>query len=194
MGCQHAKVCRGCAEKKGVCAFCSKPARGSKEDVAKLQAALDKDLAGHKLGRELPNELAKKLLPDVRFTMVSHPDAPCKTCRKHSEPLAAAEKEKVTLIASEEQLSELLIRQGLAGKEEAALCAAQLVQALWEPAHGGSQPDKVQVAESKSSGKAKFVAEFEYKKGHAAWNGSVALDADGNFIELQARDSGKKCH
>jgi hypothetical protein len=164
----HAKICQQCADKAQVCPYCQKAAVGSRAAaVKKIEEELAKALPDHKVGRALPNELAKKLLPNVPFFMVMHSGSPCKACEANHEPLAAVEfkddkdsEGTVHILKSEKDLAELLARQKLPGTEEGVLLAAQLAQAMWEPLGGGLTPDfleKVKIEGGK--------AVFEFKKG-----------------------------
>jgi hypothetical protein len=189
--CCHAKFCKDCAEKKEVCGYCGKPLPSAKKPVmAKLQAELDKALPEHKVGRQLPGE--RSWLPNVQFFMVVHAGSPCKTCAANAEPLIAIErkddKEEIHVLTSEKDMSELLKLQKVSGKEEAALAVAELVQALFEPIHGGLEPSNL--------GKVKLdngKARFEYKKGHAYWELVVSFDKDGAFTGLEVKDTGRMC-
>lgn len=180
--CAHAKMCKECAAKKQVCAYCGRPLKGAVAPfMGRLQEALAKALPDHKIGRRLPNELAKKLLPRAQFYMVLHSGSPCTACAKNAEALAAIEfkdendKEgTVRILASEKDLAELLVRQKLAGGPDAALCAAELVQALWQ---GKGAPEASEVKDGKAS--------FKIWKGDRAGGLSVALDADGKFASLE---------
>jgi hypothetical protein len=199
----HSRICQACADKKQVCPFCRKPTAGSRADAAsKVQAALGKALPGHKLGRELPGEHLKAL-PQVKFFMVMHGDVPCKTCAAHSEPLGVIEYKgekdsegETRLISSEKELSELLLRHKLGGKEKAALCAAMLVQALWEPLRGNlkgmdaGKPVEPEQAKLAPEGEG-FKASFEFKRGRAFWLLHVTLDKDGAFAGLSVEDTGR---
>jgi hypothetical protein len=126
--------------------------------------------------------------------MVLHKDQPCKTCAKDAECLAAIEYSnvkddpgKVSLIASEAALSDLLKRQKLSGKEKAAILAAKLVQALSSSKGKAVEAEK---AELKPDGEGS-KATFEYKKAKAVWLVHVALDKEGGFTGLTVEDSGR---
>lgn len=184
-----ARICKECAEKLQVCPYCCRLRPGSKGPAAKrIQDELDKLLPGHKVGRALPGELAKKLLPRVSFFLVIHDGSPCKTCAKNAEPIAVMECKdekdqvgEVRILTSEKELSDLLIRQKLVLLEgpDTAGCVAELVQALWEPVHGG--------LEKKSDGT------YEYKKGHAWWKLTVTFGEGGAFTGLEVQDTGRAC-
>lgn len=180
----HAKICQTCADKAQVCPYCQKALAGSRAAASKkIEDELGKLLPDHKVGRALPNELAKKLLPNVQFFMVMHSSSPCKACEAHQEPLAAIEfkDEKdsegtVRILKTEKDVLELVQRQKLAGKEEGVLLAAQLLEATWEP--GDLTPDlaeKVKIENGKAT--------FEFKKGKASW-ALVVSTADGLISDL----------
>lgn len=185
--CMHAKFCKECADRKKVCAWCAKPLAGSAADVmGRLQAGLDKALPGHRAGRSI----SKKPLPRVTFFLVVHDGTPCTSCPKHAEALAAIEYKdekdtegQVRILTSEKDLSELLARQKPGGKEEAALCAAELAQALWESKKGGVEPSSVKDVKI-VDGKAKFTI----VQGEAARTLVVTLNEQGEVTGLSGEE------
>lgn len=193
----HAWICQTCAHKEQVCPFCGKSKGGAaaKLEVDRIQRELSRALPGHRVGRELPNKLAARLLPRVKFFTVFHSGHPCDACVRHSEPLAAVvfqnDKDRngtVSIVCTENELADLLKRQKLSGGAEAALCAAQLVQALWLPDNGGLEPSDLKgvTVDGKSD-----IAAFEYKKGDACWALRVRLDREGAFIDLHVENTGR---
>jgi hypothetical protein len=168
-----------------------------------VQAELDKSMPGHRAGREVPSELSKKLLPNVAIFMILHSGSPCQSCPKYLECLGVVEYKddkdgegKVALLKTEDELSELLKRQKLSGREDAARLAAELVQALWTPLRGSLKavegdkrvdPEKVAL-EKDGEG---FKAVFEYKKGNAFWTAVVTLDKEGALAGIAVSDMGR---
>ncbi len=192
----HAQLCQTCADKKKVCPFCGKP-KGTPTSAAAARIAkeLSAALPGHRPGREMPNKLAAKLLPRVKFFYVFHSASPCKECAENAEVTAAVEykddKDKegtAVILRSEKDLAGLLKRQKLAGGAEGALLAAQLVQSLWRPIHGGLDPSDVEKVKLEGG-----AASFEYKKGHAYWSLTLRFDKDGAFETLEVKDTGRMC-
>jgi len=192
----HAQICQTCADKKKVCPFCRKP-KGT--PISAISGRIQKDLAaalpGHRPGREIPNPLAAKLLPRVKFFYVFHSASPCKECAENAEVVAAVEfkdeKDKdgtVLILRSEMDLGALLKRQKLAGGAEGALLAAQLVQSLWRPIHGALDPSDVEKVKVEGG-----AASFEYKKGHSYWSLTLRFDKDGALEALDVKDTGRRC-
>jgi hypothetical protein len=185
--CMHAKFCKECADKKKVCPWCGRVPAGSAGDLeGRLQAGIDKALPGHRLGRSF----TKHQLPRVTFYLIVHDGTPCKSCAKHAEALGAIEYKddkdtegEARVITSAKDLSELLKRQKLEGSENAALCAAELVQALWESKKGGidpSTPRGIKIQDGKAA--------FTFKKGEEPRKLTVTLDEKGAFQDLSVEE------
>jgi hypothetical protein len=159
-----------------------------------VQAELDRALPGHRVGRALPDELARELLPGLQLYLVLHAGAPCGSCPKHFEILGAIQGERATLLRSEADLAILLKSQRLPGGEKAALCAALLVERLWRsrsPLRGlnrGKLVEPEQAELKKVEGG--FAAEFQFGKGRSIWRLVVNLDSSGAFESLRTEDTG----
>jgi hypothetical protein len=163
-------LCKDCAAKKGVCALCLKPVKDPAR--VKAQALLKASLPAHTLGRESPIKLA-----DLKFFLVLHSGSPCKDCPQYLEPLVAVDAKtgEGRVLRSEKELAEYV--RGRIIKDVSVI--AELVQALWEPIHGGLEK--------------KGEREFEFKKGHAYWKLSIELREDGTFNDLKTEYTGRSC-
>lgn len=186
--CNHASLCSECGKRQNACLFCGKSLAPRLAD--RIQKELDASFGGHRVGRELPNKLCAKLLRRVKFFFVFHPESPCKTCDPNVELLAIVEYREdgdrtgsVRILGSAAELEALLRRQELKGGAEAALCAAQLVQALWHAAEGSVQPSDVEAVKLVGDG-----ATFEFRKGRATAKLRVVLTLDGAFERFRFDD------
>jgi hypothetical protein len=179
--CNHARLCRACAKKQKACPFCGKVKEAL--ILGRLQKKLSDVLPDHRLGRRLPNKLADKLLPRIRFYTVFHSGTPCDECERHFEPLAIVEYKDdsdrtgtIRILQSVDELEKLLKKHELEEGPKAALCAAELLQAMWVARGGGLEPSELDEVKVE-----KGVASFEFRKGRTAAKVRVHLDEDGAF-------------